>query len=122
MEGVPDIAHNLSEDPRQPKLMTYKQTRRGGQMRCFQKGWYIGRPWLEYSQIIDALFCYPCRLFKVAFDGPESKWTLIGFNNWKIAMERKRASNFMMSHYLILIQCSNGQDTKIVFVPEALKS
>ena len=64
LEGVPDIAHNLSEDPRQPKLMTYKQTRRGDQMRCFQKGWYIGRPWLEYSQIIDALFCYPCRLFK----------------------------------------------------------
>ena len=59
-------------------------------MRCFQKGWYIGRPWLEYSQIIDALFCYPCRLFLVAGAGPESKWTSLGFDNWKIAMEKKK--------------------------------
>ena len=25
VEPVPDIAHNLSEDPRQPKLITYKR-------------------------------------------------------------------------------------------------
>ncbi|KAI6654458.1 hypothetical protein LOD99_854 [Oopsacas minuta] len=56
MEGAPDIAQNLPEDPRQLKLITYIQIMLDGQMRCFHKGWYIGRHRLEYSQIIDAMF------------------------------------------------------------------
>ena len=114
VEGVPDIAHNLSEDPRQPKLITYKQTRLGGQMRCFQKGWYIGRPWIEYSQIIGALFCYPCRLFQVAGAGPESKWTSLGFDNWKIAMEKKKGIKLheeSFSHLDSMLKWSGYKDS-----------
>ena len=88
VEGATDIALNLSDDQRQPKLSSYKQTMLGGQMRSFQKGWYAGRPWLEYSQKLDAMFCYPCLLFEG--DGSESKWTILGFDNWKIAMEKKK--------------------------------
>ena len=37
VDGAPDIALDLSENPKQPNLSYYKQTTQGGQTRSFQK-------------------------------------------------------------------------------------
>ena len=37
VEGAPDIASDLSDNPKLPILSYYKQTIQGGQVRSFQK-------------------------------------------------------------------------------------
>lgn len=54
-------------NPYQPVLKSYPWTLFGGRERCFSAAWYQSRPWLEYSVDRDACFCFPCRVFGVAF-------------------------------------------------------
>ena len=112
VDGAPDIALDLSENPKQPNLSYYKQTTQGGQTRSFQKAWYTGRPWLEYSQKAIAIFCYACRAFPVA--GSELTWTCLGFSNWKISMEMKKVIKLheaSKSHHDSMIQWTDFQNS-----------
>ena len=112
VEGAPDIASDLSDNPKQPILSYYKRTIQGGQARSFQKSWYTERPWLEYSQKANAIFCYACRAFSVA--GSESTWTSLGFSNWKIAMEMKKGIKLheaSKSHLDSMVQWTDYQNS-----------
>ena len=88
INGVPDIANSLADEPNQPNLKSYPKRKFGTKFRSFQKEWFHTRPWLEYSQVADAAFCYCCRAFCRAVFGSD-QWTKLGFTNWKNAMEEK---------------------------------
>lgn len=67
--GPSDISHILTEGPKQPKLNFYRKTEFGvgnnKRWRSFSNSWFDIFPWLEYSVLNDAAFCFPCRLFSV---------------------------------------------------------
>ena len=88
VDGVNDIVANLTDNPYQPILKNYPKRKFGDRLRTFPKEWYLGRPWLEYSQSNDASFCYSCRAF-LSFSSNE-QWTKVGFANWKNAMDDKK--------------------------------
>ena len=88
VEGVNDIAANLSIPPFQPILGSYPTTMFGGKFRNFNKNWFEDRYWLEYSQITNRAFCYCCRAFKSSSSSEE--WVKTGYKNWKAAMEKDR--------------------------------
>ena len=56
-----------------------------GRKRCFRADWFNLHPWLEYSQVKDAAFCYACRHFPSLGKIPETAFTSVGFRNWKKA-------------------------------------
>ena len=49
--------------PFQPKLKAYPKNGSKGQKRSFQAPWFKLYSWLEYSQSLDAAYCFPCFLF-----------------------------------------------------------
>ena len=88
VDGVSDIARNLSESPSQPLRKEYPKSTFGNRARSFLKEWFTGKPWLEYSLSADAAFCYCCRAFSNS--STSDQWTKIGFTNWKGAMEENK--------------------------------
>ena len=89
INGVPDIDKGLADEPNQPNLKSYPKRKFGTKFRSFQKQWFHTRPWVEYSQVADAAFCYCCRAFWRAVSGSD-QWTKLSFTNWKNAMEEKK--------------------------------
>ena len=49
--------------PFRPSLSIYPKSGPDDHKRSFQKSWYKLHSWLEYSQTLDAAFCFPCFLF-----------------------------------------------------------
>ena len=85
----PQIPSDLGKDkPAQPALNVYPTRLFGKRPRRFQASWYINRPWLEYSQSLDAAFCYACRMYgRAAVKDQEQAFVSVGYTNWKAALE-----------------------------------
>ena len=58
-----DIATSTQESPLQPQNHSFPTSLFGDKSRAFSPSWYNSYPWLEYSIIKDAVFCYPCCFF-----------------------------------------------------------
>ena len=86
IDGVNDVARNLSESPSQPIQKEYKKTMFGSISRSFNKNWFTGRTWLEYSLSANAAFC--CLAFSNS--STSDQLTKIGFVNWKGTMEENK--------------------------------
>lgn len=71
--------------PSQPKLSSYPKRPFGQALRCFNAG-NQSRPWLEYSLLRDASFCFPCRKFSVSNSERDDAFTKVGYTNWKKAL------------------------------------
>ena len=68
--------------PYQPKLRDYPLTNDGMQERRFHCHWFKKFPWLEYSEVKDSAFCFPCFLFdEIPSNNP--KFVIEGFSSWK---------------------------------------
>ena len=52
-------------------------------MRSFRSAWFQQYAWLEYSVLLNAIFCFACRHFGTRVGEPS--YTLGGFQNWKKA-------------------------------------
>ncbi len=74
------------EAPCQPKLKVYPETRFGSKSRRFKSSWYSEYEWLEYTEELDACFCFTCRLFLP--NSTETAFTKTGFRDWKHAKEK----------------------------------
>lgn len=88
-EGPSDLSQLKNECPRQPNLKIYPTTKFGNKMRNFNNKWYSIFPWLEYSIMADAVYCFPCRHFSHKIDYGESTFISCGFKNWKRALEKE---------------------------------
>lgn len=74
-----------------------------GKMRRFQANWYTIYPWLEYSIVEDAAYCYPCRIFGNGEEdsGKGSGLVSTGFRHWKNARGKRgtlRLHNLSKAH------------------------
>ncbi|KAI3715955.1 hypothetical protein L6452_22949 [Arctium lappa] len=63
----------------------FSPTGPNGNMRSFQAAWFKNFWWLEYSEKIDAAFCFPCYLFnkKPIGRAGSDRFTVVGFSKWK---------------------------------------
>lgn len=87
------------DSPSQPVLTSYPKRSFGQSVRCFNASWYQSRPWLEYSLLRDASFCFACRKYSIPHSEREDIFTKRSFTNWKKALEKdagfqKHASSF----------------------------
>ena len=79
-----DIATSTQESPVQPQNHSFPTSLFGDKSRAFSPSWYNNYPWLEYSIIKDAVFCYPCRFF-IASHKFDNSFVTCGFCHWKNA-------------------------------------
>lgn len=84
--------------PSQPKLSSYPKRPFGQALRCFIEGWYQSRPWLEYSVLRDASFCFPCRKLSVSNSERDDAFTKVGYTNWKKALIKRLFSETCLRH------------------------
>lgn len=85
--GPKDLAQNVDDGPKQPKLSFYPKTKFFNRMRHFSVHWYQMFKWIEYSVMEDTVFCFPCRFFSKHFDG-DTIFVTVGYKNWKKALEK----------------------------------
>jgi len=83
--GPNDLSSSPDDAPAQPLLKSYPVTEKLGRKRSFRSDWYKLHPWMEYSQQVDAAFCFACRHFPSFGKEAESAFTSTGFRNWKKA-------------------------------------
>jgi len=83
--ALTDISLDRNEKPTQHLLSRFPTKLQSGANRSFQSAWYQQHEWLEYSQKLDAAFCFACRHFSVPGLCPDGAFTETGFSNWKKA-------------------------------------
>ena len=54
--------------------------------RSFRTEWYSQFPWIEFSEHLQAAFCFNCRVFPSK--NAEKTFTNVGFKNWKKGIEK----------------------------------
>ena len=88
-----DIASSPECLPVQPVDIQFPVTYFSSKARSFNQEWFRLYPWLEYSVLNDAAYCYPCRLFSLSpstsSSRPEKAFTIAGFRDWKHATGSK---------------------------------
>jgi hypothetical protein len=72
----------------------------GTQHRQFSSKWYASRPWLEYSVLKDAAYCFCCRVFKTTNEGnnAEDAFSNNGVRAWKKCIEKMDKHAACKSH------------------------
>ncbi|XP_056637700.1 uncharacterized protein LOC130445837 [Diorhabda sublineata] len=83
--SAPDLAPK-GEDIKQIILANYPKQENN---RSFQVNWYKRFLWLEYSQELNAAFCYACLQFQPNGSKGHTVYTYSGFSNWKNATDLK---------------------------------
>ncbi|XP_019864015.1 PREDICTED: zinc finger MYM-type protein 5-like, partial [Amphimedon queenslandica] len=84
-----DISQSSLQGPVQPKSFKFPASVFGSVHRSFNGNWFEKYPWLEYSILQDAAFCFPCRFFAVPDKGrAENTFTRLGYRDWKHATGR----------------------------------
>ena len=97
--GPSDVSNLLSDGPTQPDLKSYPTRLYGTKARAFNKSWYSMHPWLEYSSVCDAVYCFSCRHFgRESFGKSEPAFTRDGFSNWKKGPASLKAHESSVSH------------------------
>jgi hypothetical protein len=97
--GPSDVSNLLSDGPTQPDLKSYPTRLYGTKARAFNKSWYFMHPWLEYSSVCDAVYCFSCRHFgRESFGKSEPAFKPDGFSNWKKRPASLKANESSVSH------------------------
>ena len=107
----PKVAQTLFQGgygPYQPNLGSFPVGRNG---RRFRKTWYAQFSWLEYSEVLDRAFCFPCRLFGQVGQHDQS-FVSKGFHKWKDALEKFRAHQSSVSHKAAFARWKAGQEVQ----------
>lgn len=74
----------IRSGPIREVMDTFPKTVLFGKRRSFQRVWFEGRSWLEYSKHHDAAFCFPCRIFgNTEYDATFQE---SGFRQWHHAL------------------------------------
>lgn len=119
--ALTDISQDRNEKPTQQLLSRYPSKLQSGAKRSFQSAWYEQHEWLEYSQKLDAAFCYACRHFSVPGSCPDRAFTVNGFNNWKKAQYTDGGfsshckSECHVQAFIAWRDCKNRDASKSVF-------
>ena len=113
--GPDDLSATPDNEPSQPRLKTFPTREQAGRSRSFRSAWYQTHPWLEYSQLADAAFCFACRHFLSHDKDGETAFTSVGFNNWKRAHESNSGLTQHAksdSHMTAIVMCTQYRELK----------
>ncbi len=88
--GPKDLS-SKDDKPAQPKNNKFLLHMIGRQYRAFVPSLYDKYPWLEYSKMEDAVYCFHCRHFSI--NRKEPTFVLQGFRNWKKCYSSDEKSN-----------------------------
>ena len=72
--------------PVQPRRIQFPPTAFGKKNLKFQPAWYNRYAWLEYSETLDAMFCFYCRLYGSQGGSVKQEFTETWCRNWKNAL------------------------------------
>jgi len=82
----------IKKGPYQPMNIQFPRKTVGTSKRSFHSKWYHDYNWLEYSQTLDAAFCFPCRCFALQLTTKRGHSDLAfikkGFTNWNIGPQK----------------------------------
>lgn len=82
-------------------MKLYPRIKQSGRYRCFQSNWFKNYPWLEYSEVLDKCFCFPCRVFsgnQLNAGQIDKTFSKTGFTNWYKGIESFRKHQLSKSH------------------------
>lgn len=84
--------------PDQPDLLIRQQTSEKGKTytRSYSSRWYTKKAWLCGCVSANALFCFPCLLFKTT--GADTAWTVTGVRDMKHLSEKIRKHENTRAH------------------------
>ncbi|KAF2900311.1 hypothetical protein ILUMI_05876, partial [Ignelater luminosus] len=74
--------------------------------RKLSNGEIIYRPWIIYSELINKIFCFYCRLFG---NDTTSALTTTGFDNWPNVHNRLAEHEKLKGHLAAMLNCSELQ-------------
>jgi len=70
-------------EPHQPNNGLFSKNHQG---RIFNATWYSKFPWVEFSEVAQRAYCFPCRVHGHNYKGRLGEgdaFTTVGFTNWK---------------------------------------
>ncbi|XP_053726658.1 zinc finger MYM-type protein 1-like isoform X1 [Synchiropus splendidus] len=84
--------------PEQSDIKINQQASERGKLytRGFSKNWYSKKAWLAGCSHANALFCFPCLLFKTS--GTDTAWTVTGVRDMKHLSERIKKHDGTRAH------------------------
>ncbi|XP_063749607.1 zinc finger MYM-type protein 1-like [Eleginops maclovinus] len=84
--------------PDQPELLISQKTfeKNKTYKRGFSRVWYMKKPWLAGCPQVNAVFCFPCLLFKQS--GADTSWTVTGVNDMKHLSEKIKKHECTKTH------------------------
>ena len=90
--------------PTQPKLFTYPQNNEitsSNKQNRFTSVWFSQYPFLEYSIVKDAAFCFVCQMFATGIDRERSgqNWSCTGVRKWDKMKSRGAGSPGKLSEH-----------------------
>eukprot|EP00795_Rhopilema_esculentum_P017430 gene17430-biopygen6363 len=94
--GPKDISSTKDGGPVQPRNISFPTHLIGNQHRAFTPLLYEKYPWIEYSQMEDAIFCFHCRNFSENRKDPA--FVSQGLRNWKRCYGTKVNDNKLLQH------------------------
>lgn len=84
LKQITDISLSVSQGPVQPRLSCFKTSVFGDRKRSFNaEFWYKKYSFLEYSESLNSVFCFPCRHFAATDGYADTLLTVTGCNDWK---------------------------------------
>jgi hypothetical protein len=83
IESKSHLSTTYRDGPRQPVLLSYKQTLICSKLRSFGSHWYLRYPFVEYSESHDAVYCFVCRHFPPKCGNADKQFVETGCRNWK---------------------------------------
>lgn len=86
--GPADISQGKTGKPMQPSLASFPTHQIANRLRSFKASWYANHPWLEYSAMKDAAYCFCCRHFPQPNKASETAFVSSGYRQWKKATEK----------------------------------
>lgn len=56
--AINDLSENADQKPVKPILRLFPRHIISNKNRSFNESWYVKRPWIEYSVILDKIYCF----------------------------------------------------------------
>lgn len=97
------IAMCCSVGPCQPEFLFPKNV----EGRSFQKHWFSGNVWLEYSPSSDSMHCFSCRLFLPEDKYKSRKVWRNGIRKWNTALEKIKQHSVTEVHMTSMVRWTN---------------
>jgi len=118
-----ELRNRIQNGPFQPILKLYRRIKQSGRYGCFQSSWFTNYRWLEYSEVLDKCFCFPCRVFtgnQLNAGQIDKTFSKTAFTNWYKRKESFRKHQLSKSHVNSVNSMKNYINEAVLPIDELL--